>query len=157
CLAFGIGTSEVEHVLATQCLLTRQAKSMRIVVDGALPFGCSAKDVALAIIGNIGPAGGTGYALEFAGSTIRALSMEGRMTVCNMSIEAGARAGMIAPDEKTFAYLEGRPGAPQGAAWEQALDEWRALGSDPGASYDAEVVVDAAALVPQVTYGTNPG
>ncbi len=143
CLAFGIGTSEVEHVLATQCLLTRQAKSMRIVVDGALPFGCSAKDVALAIIGRISTAGGTGYALEFAGSTIRALSMEGRMTVCNMSIEAGARAGMIAVDDTTIAYLEDRPFAPKGALWDRAVAYWRTLRSDPDALFDRTVTLDA--------------
>jgi len=156
CLAFGIGTSEVEHVLATQCLLTRKAKSMRVIVDGELPFGCSAKDVALAIIGTIGTAGGTGYAIEFAGSTIRTLSMEGRMTVCNMSIEAGARAGMIAVDETTIAYLEGRPFAPKGALWEQAVGRWRTLVSDPGARFDRTVSLDAAAIAPQVTWGTSP-
>ena len=156
CLAFGIGTSEVEHVLATQCLLTRKAKSMRVSVDGELPFGCSAKDVALAIIGKIGTAGGTGYAIEFAGSTIRALSMEGRMTVCNMSIEAGARAGMIAVDETTIAYLEGRPFAPKGALWEQAVRRWRALVSDPGARFDRTVALDAGGIAPQVTWGTSP-
>jgi len=156
CLAFGIGTSEVEHVLATQCLLTRQAKSMRIVVDGALPFGCSAKDVALAIIGKIGTAGGTGYALEFAGSTIRALSMEGRMTVCNMSIEAGARAGMIAVDDTTIAYLEDRPFAPKGALWDRAVAYWRTLRSDPDALFDRTVTLDARGIAPQVTWGTSP-
>src|SRR4051812_39573677 len=156
-LAFGIGTSEVEHVLATQTLPQRRPKTMLVRFDGDLAPGLTAKDAILGAIGQLGGAGGVGYVLEYAGPAIRALSMEGRMTVCNMSIEAGARAGMIGPDETTFAYLEGRPGAPHGAAWEQALDEWRALGSDPGASYDAEVVVDAAALVPQVTWGTNPG
>ena len=143
-------------MLATQCLLTRQAKSMRIVVDGALPFGCSAKDVALAIIGKIGTAGGTGYALEFAGSTIRALSMEGRMTVCNMSIEAGARAGMIAVDDTTIAYLEDRPFAPKGALWDRAVAYWRTLRSDPDALFDRTVTLDARGIAPQVTWGTSP-
>src|SRR6266700_6409457 len=133
CLAFGIGTSEVEQVLATQCLLTKKAKSMRVSVEGTLPFGCSAKDVVLAIIGKIGIAGGIGHAIEFAGSTIRALSMEGRMTVCNMSIEAGARAGMIAVDDTTIAYLQGRPLAPKGEVWDRAVAHWRTLTSDPGA------------------------
>src|SRR6266581_3754501 len=156
CLAFGIGTSEVEHVLATQCLLTKKAKSMRVTVDGALPFGCSAKDVALAIIGKIGTAGGTGHAIEFAGSTIRALSMEGRMTVCNMSIEAGARAGMIAVDDTTIAYLKDRPFAPKGALWDRAVAHWRTLRSDPEAKFDKEVTVDARSIKPQVTWGTSP-
>ncbi|HEX8010143.1 MAG TPA: 3-isopropylmalate dehydratase large subunit [Casimicrobiaceae bacterium] len=156
CLAFGIGTSEVEHVLATQCLTAKQSKSMRIVVDGQLPFGCSAKDVALAIIGKIGTAGGAGYAIEFAGSTIRALSMEGRMTVCNMSIEAGARAGMIAVDETTIAYLKDRPFAPKGALWERAVVHWRTLKSDPDARFDRTVALDAGGIAPQVTWGTSP-
>jgi 3-isopropylmalate/(R)-2-methylmalate dehydratase large subunit len=156
CLAFGIGTSEVEHVLATQCLTTKKAKAMQVIVDGELPFGCSAKDVALAIIGRIGTAGGTGYTIEFAGSTIRALSMEGRMTVCNMSIEAGARAGMIAVDETTIAYLEGRMFAPKGALWERAVAHWRTLKSDPDASFDRTVTLDAGRIAPQVTWGTSP-
>ncbi len=156
-LAFGIGTSEVEHVLATQTLLQARPKTMRIRFAGELPFGVTAKDMVLGAIGRIGVAGGVGHAIEYAGPAIEALSMEGRMTVCNMSIEAGARAGMVAPDETTFAYLEGRPGAPAGAAWERALDEWRALPSDPGAAFDREVEIDVAALIPQVTWGTNPG
>ena len=155
-LAFGIGTSEVEHVLATQTLIQRPARNMLIRVEGTLPFGCTAKDIILAIIGRIGTAGGTGHVVEYAGSTIRALSMEGRMTVCNMTIEAGARAGLIAPDETTFAYLKGRPMAPKGAAWEQAVAHWRTLPSDPGAEYDKEVVLDAASIAPQVTWGTSP-
>ena len=155
-LAFGIGTSEVEHVLATQTLQQQPAKNMRITVDGALPPGVTAKDLALAIIGTIGTAGGTGYVIEYAGQAIRDLSMEGRMTVCNMSIEAGARAGLIAPDETTFAYLMGRPMAPKGGAWEQAVAYWKTLPSDEGARYDREVVLIAADLVPQVTWGTSP-
>src|SRR5437764_11336435 len=146
CLAFGIGTSEVEHVLATQCLLTKKAKSMRVSVEGELPFGCTAKDVALAIIGRIGTAGGTGYAIEFAGSTIRALSMEGRMTVCNMSIEAGARAGMIAVDDTTIAYLKDRPFAPKGTLWDRAVAHWRTLKSDPDATFERTVSLDASAI-----------
>jgi 3-isopropylmalate/(R)-2-methylmalate dehydratase large subunit len=156
-LAFGIGTSEVEHVLATQTLLQARSKTMRISFVGELPFGVTAKDMVLGAIGRIGVAGGVGYVIEFAGPAIAALSMEGRMTVCNMTIEGGARAGMIAPDETTFAYLEGRPGAPGGAAWEQALDAWRALQTDDGAAFDREVEVDVSDLVPQVTWGTNPG
>jgi 3-isopropylmalate/(R)-2-methylmalate dehydratase large subunit len=156
CLAFGIGTSEVEHVLATQCLLTKQTKSMCIKVEGALPFGCTAKDIALAIIGRIGTAGGNGYAIEFAGPTIRALSMEGRMTVCNMTIEAGARAGMVAVDETTIEYLKGRPFAPKGELWDRAVAHWRTLASDPGAMFDRVVTVDAATIAPQVTWGTSP-
>ena len=156
CLAFGIGTSEVEQVLATQCLLTKKAKSMRVTVDGALPFGCSAKDVALAIIGKIGTAGGTGHAIEFAGSTIRALSMEGRMTVCNMSIEAGARAGMIAADDTTMAYRKDRRFARKGDVWERAVAHWRMLTSDPDAHFDRTVALDAATIAPQVTWGTSP-
>jgi 3-isopropylmalate/(R)-2-methylmalate dehydratase large subunit len=155
-LAFGIGTSEVEHVLATQTLIQQPAKNMRITVDGDLPFGVTAKDLVLAIIGKIGTAGGTGHVVEYAGSAIRGLSMEGRMTVCNMTIEAGARAGLIAPDETTFAYLRGRPHAPKGAAWEQALAFWRTLPSDPGARYDTEVALAAAEIAPQVTWGTSP-
>jgi len=155
-LAFGIGTSEVEHVLATQTLLQSRAKNMRITVDGDLSLGVTAKDMILAIIGTIGTAGGTGHVIEYAGKAVRALSMEGRMTVCNMSIEAGARAGLIAPDETTFAYLKGRPLAPKAHEWEMALDFWRSLPSDEGATYDKEVVLDAANIVPQVTWGTSP-
>ena len=156
CLAFGIGTSEVEHVLATQCLTTKKAKSMRVSVEGKLPFGCSAKDIALAVIGRIGTAGGTGHAIEFAGSAIRALSMEGRMTVCNMSIEAGARAGLVAVDDATIAYLNGRPFAPKGELWTRAVAFWRTLCSDAGARFDREVTLDAATIAPQVTWGTSP-
>ena len=155
-LAFGIGTSEVEHVLATQTLRQAPARNMRVTVEGSLPFGVTAKDVILAIIGRIGTAGGTGHVIEFAGDAIRSLSMEARMTVCNMAIEAGARAGMIAPDETTFDYLRGRAMAPKGGAWEQAVAWWRTLPSDPGASYDTEVVLQAGDIVPQVTWGTNP-
>jgi len=155
-LAFGIGTSEVEHVLATQTLLQKPAKNMLVRVDGALPFGCTAKDIILAIIGRIGTAGGTGHVIEYAGEAIRSLDMAGRMTVCNMSIEAGARAGLIAPDETTFAYLKGRPFAPSGEAWERALAWWKTLPSDPGAAYDRTVVLDAAEIVPLVTWGTSP-
>src|SRR4051812_45546794 len=156
-LAFGIGTSEVEHVLATQTLPQSRPGTMAVTVDGDLPAGVTAKDVILAIIGRIGTGGGIGSVIEYRGSAIRSLSMEGRMTVCNMSIEAGARAGMIAPDKTTFAYLEGRPHAPSGAAWERAVDEWRALATDDGAAFDKEVGLDATALVPHVTWGTNPG
>ena len=155
-LAFGIGTSEVEHVLATQTLIQKPAKNMRITVDGALAPGVTAKDVILAIIGKIGTAGGTGHVIEFAGSAIRDLSMEGRMTVCNMAIEAGARAGMIAPDEKTFAYIEDKPMAPKGDVWEKAVAYWRSLPSDDGARYDTEVVLPAAEIAPTVTWGTSP-
>jgi 3-isopropylmalate/(R)-2-methylmalate dehydratase large subunit len=155
-LAFGIGTSEVEHVLATQTLIQFPAKNMLVKVDGDLPFGITAKDLILAIIGKIGTAGGTGHVIEYAGSAIRKLSMEGRMTVCNMTIEAGARAGLVAPDETTFTYLKGRPHVPKGGAWEQALAYWQTLPSDPGARYDREAVLDAAAIVPQVTWGTSP-
>ncbi|HZL60609.1 MAG TPA: 3-isopropylmalate dehydratase large subunit [Stellaceae bacterium] len=155
-LAFGIGTSEVEHVLATQTLIQRRAKNMLVQVDGDLPKGVTAKDLVLAVIGKIGTAGGTGHVIEYAGSTIRGLSMEGRMTVCNMSIEAGARAGLIAPDETTFEYVKGRPHAPKGAAWEQAVAFWRTLPSDPGAQYDTVVKLDAASIAPQVTWGTSP-
>ncbi|MCA3264858.1 MAG: 3-isopropylmalate dehydratase large subunit [Azospirillum sp.] len=155
-LAFGIGTSEVEHVLATQTLLQKPAKNMRIAVDGTLPVGVTAKDVILAIIGKIGTAGGTGYVVEFAGSVIRDLTMEGRMTVCNMTIEGGARAGLVAPDEKTFAYLKGRPHAPKGAQWEAAVNYWRTLPSDAGAVYDREVALAAGDIPPMVTWGTSP-
>lgn len=155
-LAFGIGTSEVEHVMATQCLPQKKTKSMRIVIDGALQPGVFAKDMMLAVIRTIGTAGGTGYTLEFAGSAVRALSMEGRMTMCNMSIEAGARAGLVAVDETTLAYLRGRPSAPQGALWEAAEAYWRTLVSDDDAVFDAEVVLDAAAIAPQVSWGTSP-
>jgi 3-isopropylmalate/(R)-2-methylmalate dehydratase large subunit len=155
-LAFGIGTSEVEHVLATQTLIQRPAKNMLVEVDGALGAGVSPKDVILAIIGRIGTAGGTGHVIEYAGSTFRRMSMEGRMTVCNMTIEAGARAGLVAPDETTFAYVKGRPYAPQGAQWEQALAYWRTLPSDPGAQYDKKVALAAADIAPHVTWGTNP-
>ncbi|MCK6454667.1 MAG: 3-isopropylmalate dehydratase large subunit [Alphaproteobacteria bacterium] len=155
-LAFGIGTSEVEHVLATQTLLQKPAQNMRITVEGKLPPGVTAKDVILAIIGRIGTAGGTGHVIEYAGEAIRGLSMEGRMTVCNMSIEAGARAGLIAPDETTFAYMKGRPMSPKGGAWEQAVAWWKTLPSDPGARYDREVTLKAADIAPQVTWGTSP-
>ncbi len=155
-LAFGIGTSEVEHVLATQTLLQKRPKNMRITVEGELGFGVTAKDVILAIIGKIGTAGGTGHVIEYAGPVIQALSMEGRMTVCNMSIEAGARAGLIAPDEKTYAYIEGRPMAPKAGAFEQAVAYWRTLPSDEGAFYDKEVTLRAEDIEPQVTWGTSP-
>jgi 3-isopropylmalate/(R)-2-methylmalate dehydratase large subunit len=156
-LAFGIGTSEVEHVLATQTLPQSRPKWMAVTVDGDTPAGVTAKDIILAVIGRIGTGGGIGSVLEYRGSAIRALSMEGRMTVCNMSIEAGARAGLVAPDDVTFAYLEGRRHAPKGALWEQALDDWRTLVTDDGATWDREVVIDAATLRPHVTWGTNPG
>src|SRR5260221_2455422 len=156
CLAHGIGTSEVEHVLATQCLITKKMKNMRVTVEGPLARGVSAKDVVLAIIGRIGIAGGTGSAIEFAGGTIRALSMEGRMTICNMSIEAGARAGMVAVDETTVAYVKGRQFAPSGAAWEPAVAYWRTLKSDPAAKFDREVMLDAREIKPHVTWGTSP-
>ena len=155
-LAFGIGTSEVEHVLATQTLIQKPAKNMRVTVDGDLAPGVTAKDIILAIIGKIGTAGGTGHVIEFAGSAIRGLSMEGRMTICNMAIEGGARAGMIAPDEKTFAYLEGRPMAPQGDMWHKAVDYWRTLPSDVDARYDTEIVLPASEIAPTVTWGTSP-
>src|SRR3954451_15151037 len=155
-LAVGIGTSEVEHVLATQTLPQMRPGTMSITVDGELPLGVTAKDVVLAIIARIGTGGGIGSVLEYRGSAIRALSMEGRMTVCNMSIEAGARAGLIAPDDTTFAYLEGRAAAPSGKAWERALDDWRSLVTDPGSAFDKEVEIDAATLLPQVSWGTNP-
>jgi len=154
--ALGIGTSEVEHVLATQTLIQKKAKNMRVTVDGKLPTGVAAKDIILAIIGEIGTAGGTGSAIEYAGEAIRALSMEGRMTVCNMSIEAGARAGMIAPDETTYAYLKGRPKAPKGADWDAARRYWESLPSDDGAAFEREVKLDGAKLPPLVTWGTNP-
>ena len=155
-LAFGIGTSEVEHVLATQTLMQRPAANMRVTVEGKLAPGVSAKDVMLAIIGRIGTAGGTGHVIEFAGAAIRGLDMAGRMTICNMSIEAGARAGLVAPDETTFAYLRDRPFAPKGDAWDRAAGYWRTLASDPDARYDREVVLDAAAIAPLVTWGTSP-
>jgi 3-isopropylmalate/(R)-2-methylmalate dehydratase large subunit len=155
-LAHGIGTSEVEHVLATQTLIQRKAKNMRVTVDGKLPPGVTAKDIILAIIGEIGTAGGTGHVIEFAGEAIRSLSMEGRMTVCNMTIEGGARAGLIAPDETTFAYLKDRPRAPKGAAWDEAVRFWRTLHSDDGAHFDREVRLEAANLPPIVSWGTSP-
>ena len=155
-LAFGIGTSEVEHVLATQTLLQKPAKNMRVVVDGVLPVGCTAKDIVLAIIGKIGTAGGTGHVIEFAGEAIRALDMAGRMTVCNMSIEAGARAGMVAPDQTTFDYVKGRPFAPQGEGYDRAVAWWKTLPSDADAVFDKEVRLDAAQIIPQVTWGTSP-
>ena len=156
-LAFGIGTSEVEHVLATQCLLQQRPKTMHIRVEGTLAPGVTAKDLALAIIGQLGTGVGTGHVIEFSGSAIRSLSMEGRMTLCNMAIEAGARAGMVAPDERTFAYIKGRPYAPKGEQFEQAVQAWRALASDPGAHFDAEYEVNIEGLGPQVTWGINPG
>lgn len=155
-LAFGIGTSEVEHVLATQTLLLKRAKNMRVTVEGAVGAGVTAKDIVLAIIGRIGTAGGTGHVIEFAGSAIRDLSMEGRMTVCNMSIEGGARAGLVAPDETTFAYLKGRPYAPKGATWEQAVAAWRQLPTDTGAAFAKEEFLDATQIAPHVTWGTSP-
>jgi 3-isopropylmalate/(R)-2-methylmalate dehydratase large subunit len=155
-LAFGIGTSEVEHVLATQTLVQKRAKNFRITAEGAFPRGVGAKDLVLHIIGTIGTAGGTGCALEFAGSAVRGLGMDGRMTLCNMAIEAGARAGLVAPDETTFTYVKGRPMAPVGAAWEAALAQWRQLPSDEGACFDQERLVEVSALEPQVTWGTNP-
>jgi 3-isopropylmalate/(R)-2-methylmalate dehydratase large subunit len=156
-LAFGIGTSEVMHVLATQTLLQRRPKTYEVRVDGQLSPGVAAKDVILKLLATIGIGGGTGHVFEYTGAAIRGLSMEQRMTICNMSIEGGARAGMVAPDETTFAYLKDRPGAPQGSAWDQALDDWRSLPTDDGAVYDKQVVIDADALEPMVTYGTNPG
>ncbi|XTI73262.1 3-isopropylmalate dehydratase large subunit [Acidithiobacillus sp. AC3] len=155
-LAFGIGTTEVEHVLATQCLWARKSKNMRIWVDGTLPVGVSAKDLVLAIIGKMGTAGGTGHAIEFAGPAVEALSVEGRMTVCNMAIEAGARSGMVAPDEVTFAYLQGRPYAPEGEDWQRAVAFWRTLHTDADAVFDRELRIDARTLVPQVSWGTSP-
>ena len=156
CLAFGIGTSEVEHVLATQCLVAKKTKSMQVLVNGKLGRGITAKDVILAIIGKIGTAGGTGYTIEFAGEAIRSLSMEGRMTLCNMSIEGGARAGMVAVDDKTIEYVKGRPMAPRGTMWDRAVAHWRTLVSDPGAKFDKVVTLDGAGIQPQVTWGTNP-
>jgi 3-isopropylmalate/(R)-2-methylmalate dehydratase large subunit len=156
-LAFGIGTSEVEHVMATQTLPQSKPKTFRINVEGELPYGVTAKDIILDIIGRIGTDGATGYVIEYAGSAIRALSMEGRMTICNMSIEAGARAGMIAPDETTFAYLKGRRFSPKGEAWDRAVEHWRSLVTDPGATFDRELTIDATKLVPTVTWGTSPG
>jgi 3-isopropylmalate/(R)-2-methylmalate dehydratase large subunit len=156
-LAFGIGTSEVEHVLATQTLLQHKPKTMEIRVNGKLPAGVTAKDIILAVIGRIGTDGATGYVIEYTGEAIRSLSMEGRMTVCNMSIEAGARAGMVAPDETTFAYLEGKPFAPKGEAWQQAVADWKQLATDPGATYDRVEIFDASTMVPHVSWGTSPG
>ena len=156
-IAFGIGTSEVEHVLATQTLPQQRPGTMAVTVDGDLPAGSTAKDVILAIIGELGTGGGIGHIIEYRGSTIEALSMEGRMTVCNMSIEAGARAGLVAPDDTTFAYLEGRDHAPTGAAWEAALDDWRSLPTDDGATFDTEINLDGTTIAPHVTWGTNPG
>lgn len=155
-LAHGIGTSEVEHVLATQCLVAKKMKNMRVLVEGQLPFGVTAKDIVLAVIGKIGTAGGNGYAIEFAGSAIRDLSIEGRMTICNMSIEAGARVGMVATDEKTVEYVKGRPFSPKGAEWDLAVAAWKDLVSDPDAVFDAEVELDAAQIKPQVSWGTSP-
>jgi 3-isopropylmalate/(R)-2-methylmalate dehydratase large subunit len=156
CLAHGIGTSEVEHVLATQCLLQKKSKNMLVWFDGALPRGVTAKDMILAMIGEIGTAGGTGYAIEYGGPAVRALSMEGRMTLCNMAIEGGARAGMVAADETTFAYLKGRPYSPRGEHWDRAVEHWRTLKSDEGAHFDRVVKIDVAKLKPQVTWGTSP-
>jgi len=156
-LAFGIGTSEVEHVLATQCLPQRKPKTMKIEITGRLPEGVTAKDVALGVIGQIGIDGANGHVIEYAGDAVRGLSMEGRMTLCNMSIEAGARAAMVAPDETTFAYVRGRRFAPQGQAWQQAVAHWRTLTSDPGAKFDKVLTIDASTLAPYVTWGTNPG
>src|SRR5258706_2949446 len=156
CLAYGIGTSEVEHVLSTQCLLAKKMKNMLVRIEGQLPRGVTAKDLALAFIGRIGTAGGTGCTVEYAGSTVRSLTMEGRMTLCNMSIEAGARAGLVAVDELTVAYLKGRPFAPRGALWDRAVAHWRTLKSDRGAKFDREMTVDARSIKPQVTWGTSP-
>ena len=156
-LAFGIGTTEVGHVLATQCLLQRKPRTLALNISGRLQEGVTAKDLILAVIGRLGIGGGTGHVIEYRGDTVRGLDMEARMTVCNMSIEAGARAGMIAPDDTTFAYVHGRPRAPQGEAWERALEAWRRLPGDDGARFDREVQVDAAAVEPMITYGTNPG
>jgi 3-isopropylmalate/(R)-2-methylmalate dehydratase large subunit len=156
CLAFGIGTSEVEHALATQCLLAKKAKNMLVEINGAIPPGVTAKDIALAVIGQIGTAGGTGYAIEYAGSAIRALSMEGRMTLCNMSIEAGARSAVIAVDDTTIDFLKGRPFAPRDENWDRAVAYWRTLRSDPGAKYDRTIQIETAGITPQVTWGTSP-
>src|ERR1700723_4262101 len=156
-LAFGIGTSEVEHVLATQCLVQSRSKTMHIVVNGKRPKGVTAKDIILAIIGKIGIGGGTGHVAEYGGEAIRSLSMDGRMTVCNMTIEGGARAGMVAPDETTFAYLKGGPSVPRGKEFQEAVERWKQLVTDAGAKFDTVVTLDAKDLVPQVTWGTNPG
>ncbi len=156
-LAFGIGTSEIEHVLATQCLLQVKPKTYAVRVEGSLPEGVSAKDIILNLISRIGIGGGTGHVFEYMGSTIRSLSMEARMTICNMSIEGGARAGMVAPDDTTFEYIAGRPHVPQGAAWEAAVADWRTLPTDEGATFDNEITIDATTLEPMITYGTNPG
>ena len=156
-LAFGIGTSELEHVLATQCLIQAKPKTMEVRAKGALPKGVTAKDLILNIIGQLGVDGGTGYVIEYTGEAIRGLSMEGRMTVCNMTIECGARAGMVAPDEKAFAYLKGKPHAPKGAEWDKAVETWKALATDPGATYDKVIEIDCASMTPFVTWGTNPG
>src|SRR5450756_383592 len=156
-LAFGIGTSDVETVLATQCLLQHRPKTFEVRVDGQLAPGVSAKDIILALIARIGIAGGTGHVFEYTGEAIRGLSMEQRMTICNMSIEGGARAGLVAPDDTTLAYVQGRRHAPQGATWDAAVARWRELPSDPGATYDRSITIDASALEPMVTYGTNPG
>ena len=156
-LAFGIGTSEVEHVLATQCLLQTKPKTYAVNVSGRLPEGCASKDIILALLAKIGVGGGTGHVFEYRGEAIRALTMEQRMTICNMSIEGGARAGLIAPDDTTFAYIKGKKHAPQGAAWDEAVAYWRSLASDEGAVYDKEIDIDASALEPMITYGTNPG
>ncbi len=156
-LAFGIGTSEVEHVLATQCITQRRPKDLAVTVEGELPLGVTAKDLILNVIARLGVSGGQGHVIEYRGSTVRELSMEGRMTVCNMTIEAGARAGLVAPDDRTYAYLERRPLAPQGVDWERALDHWRSLPTDPDAPYDGELRIDAGGLEPYVTWGTNPG
>jgi 3-isopropylmalate/(R)-2-methylmalate dehydratase large subunit len=156
-LAFGIGTSEVEHVLATQTLVQTRAKSLRLTFTGELPLGLTAKDMILGAIGRAGVSAGAGHVVEYAGEAVHALSMEGRMTICNMSIEWGARAGMVAPDDTTFRFLEGRPASPRGAGWERALDDWRGLVSDEDADFDVELEVDVSALAPQVTWGTNPG
>ncbi|WND01834.1 3-isopropylmalate dehydratase large subunit [Temperatibacter marinus] len=155
-LAFGIGTSEIEHAFATQTLVLKKSKSMRVKIEGTLPFGCSAKDMALAVIGKLGTAGGTGYVIEYAGSMVEGLSMEGRMTLCNMSIEAGARAGMVAPDETTFNYIKGRPFAPKGGQWNAAVAYWKSLVSDEGANFDKEVTLTQDDIVPLVTWGTSP-
>ena len=156
CLAFGIGTSEVEHVLATQTMIQTKAKNMRVTVDGELPIGVTAKDMILAIIGKIGTAGGTGCVVEFAGEAVRSLSVEGRMTMCNMTIEAGARAGLIAPDEKTFEYLKGRPKSPKGSTWEASVECWKTLKTDNDASFDIEITLQGGDIIPQVTWGTSP-
>ena len=156
CLAFGIGTSEVEHVLATQTMIQTKAKNMRVTVDGELPIGVTAKDMILAIIGEIGTAGGTGCVVEFAGEAVRSLSVEGRMTMCNMTIEAGARAGLIAPDEKTFEYLKGRPKSPKGSTWEASVECWKTLKTDNDASFDIEIALKGGDIIPQVTWGTSP-